>query len=89
MLRTARTADKPDDQTSLDLASIMMIRGRAFGEVRRRADEITRIADCVEGLDAAIQQMMADRSVDDQQAVVSATRRLVGLIEQSQPGRAT
>ena len=67
--------------THLDLSEVLTIRGRGFTAIRRHADEIDAIATAVEELDAALQQNTDGRSVDDQQALVTAARRLSGLIE--------
>ena len=69
------------DDTTLSLAGIFELRGQAFTTIKRHAFAITSIADATEALDFALQQNIAERSVDEQQAVPSTGRRLATLLD--------
>ena len=82
MLRTTDSPGKtPESDNVLSLDRILSIRGEAFARIRMHAAEVATIGNAVESLDAAMQILQADRSRDEMQALVTAARRLAGLLK--------
>ena len=78
------STDDPSSKTpqnNLSLTRITDLRGEAHATIRRRAAEIISIGAAVELLDAALMLNLADRTIDDQQQLVTAARRLAFLLD--------
>lgn len=73
---------------SLDQSEIIKLRGRGFSVIRGLSDEITRIANGIEELDAALLANTSCRSIDLQQNLVRAASRLSTLVDLPQFGGA-
>ncbi len=73
----------PTLDNSLSLARIIALRGEAHAEIRHHADEIVSLSSAISDVDAAIQLTIAERSVDESQALVDAARRLATLLDGS------
>ncbi len=65
----------------LSLDRILSLRGEAFATIRRDSAHVAMIATHVEALDVALQTNADSRSIDEQQHLVDAARRLATLLE--------
>ena len=72
----------PNDNT-LSLESISRLRSEAHATIRRRATEIVALSSAIADVDAALMLTIAERSVDESQALVDAARRLAALLDGS------
>ena len=68
------------DSNHLSLESILRVRGEAFATIRLHSANVAMIATHVEALDVALQTNADSRSIDDQQHLVDAARRLAALL---------
>ena len=68
-------------QNNLDLADVMRLRSAAHPEIRRHAVHIVMLASNIEAVDAAPQQVLAVRSVDEQQSLLTAAGSLSALLK--------
>ena len=68
----------------LSLAEAFKLRNRAFAEIRRHSAAIDAIAVALAELDAALQLVIAEQNIDDQQALVTTARRLAALLDRGQ-----
>ncbi len=69
------------DDTGLSLENVFRLRGRAFTEIREHSTAIDRTAAALADLDAAMQTAIAERCIDEQQALVTSARRLAALLD--------
>lgn len=69
------------DSNTLSLESISRLRSEGHATIKHHAAEIISISSAITDVDAAIQLTIAERSIDESQALVDAARRLAGLIE--------
>lgn len=65
--------------TGFSLESTVRLRAEAFAHVRHHNSMILNIATGIEQLDAALMSA-TERSIDDQQQLINAARRLVSLL---------
>ena len=63
------------------LAEVFQLRGRAFDAIREHTAAIDDLAAELVDVDAALQQSIGERSIDEQQALLTSARRLVALLE--------
>jgi len=68
------------DEHTLSLQRILSIRAEGFSQLRALADRVAQIGTAIETLDAALMTVQSDRSGDEQQALVTATRALAQLL---------
>ena len=66
--------------TRFSLEKVFQLRGQASAKIREHADSIHDIAEACEQLDYVIQNCTSEQSVDNQQDVLTAARRLATLI---------
>ena len=71
------------DSNTLSLESISRLRSEAHASVRHHAAEILSLTSAIGDVDAALRLTIAERSIDESQALVDAARRLSALIEGS------
>ncbi len=76
-----RLGNQRVDFNGLSLESTVRLRAEAFAHVRHHIVMVLSIAAGIESLDTARQQFIAERSVDEQQALVSAARQLLTLVD--------
>ena len=67
----------------LSLESISRLRSEAHATIRHHAAEILSLTSAIGDVDAALRLTIAERSIDESQALVTAARRLSTLIEGS------
>ena len=68
------------NSNTLSLESISRLRSEAHATIRHHAAEIVSLSSAITDVDAAIQLTIAERSVDESQALVDAARRLATLL---------
>ena len=68
------------NHNTLSLESISRLRSEAHATIRHHAAEIVSLSAGLSDVDAAIQLTIAERSVDESQALVDAARRLASLL---------
>ena len=68
------------DSNHLSLESILRTRGEGFATVGRYSAEIALLANHLEHLDTTLMSHADSRSIDEQQNLVDATRRLASLL---------
>jgi len=68
------------NSNTLSLESISSLRSEAHATIRHHAAEIVSLSSAITDVDAAIQLTIAERSVDESQALVDAARRLASLL---------
>ena len=73
------THDVP--RNSFSLTSIFYVRGKAFDSIRRHTAAVDAIASELEALDASMQMCITERSVDEQQDLITSARRLASLLD--------
>ena len=71
------------DSNTLSLESISRLRSEAHATIRHRAAEIVSISSAISDVDAALRLTIAERSIDESQALVDAARRLAALLDGS------
>lgn len=69
------------DVTGLSLENVFLLRGKAFAEISEHAFAIDALAAAVADLDTALQTVIAERSIDDWQCLVSAARQLAAILD--------
>ncbi len=69
------------DSNGFSLESTVQLRAEAFAHIRHHNAMVLNIATGIESLDTAIQQSIAERSIDESQALVDAARRLAALLK--------
>ncbi len=81
MLRPTNSPGKmPESDSTLSLTRILGIRAEAFAAVRHHTAMILNIATGIESVDVAVQTNADSRSIDEQQQLVDAARRLAALV---------
>lgn len=65
---------------NLDLSEIATLRSTAHATIHAFATSIIGLADAVGDVDAALRMSIAERSIDEQQGLVAAARRLSALL---------
>lgn len=78
---------KLDFDNTLSLTKILALRGEAHAEIRHHAAEIVSLSSAITDVDVALVLNLAERSIDEQQALVTAARRLSTLIDGSAVSR--
>lgn len=73
------TTPPPDNALSLD--RISQLRSEAHATIRYHAAEIVSLSSAISDVDAALRLTIAERSIDESQALVDAARRLAALLE--------
>ena len=68
------------DSNTLSLESIVRLRAEAFAHIRHHTAMILSIATGIESLDTALQQSIAERSIDESQSLVTTSCRLASLL---------
>lgn len=68
------------NSNTLSLESISRLRSEAHATIRHHAAEIISLSSAITDVDAAIQLTIAERSVDESQHLVDASRRLASLL---------
>ena len=71
------------DSNTLSLEEISQLRSEAHAVIRFHAAEIALLSSALENLDAATRMAIVSRSVDENQALVNAARRLSALLDGS------
>ena len=74
------------DSNTLSLESISRLRSEAHASVRHHAAEILSLTSAIGDVDAALRLTIAERSIDESQALVDAARRLAALLDGSAVG---
>ena len=75
------------NSNTLSLESISNLRSEAHAAIRIHAAEIVSLSAGISDVDAAIQLTIAERSVDESQALVDAARRLSALLSAEMTAR--
>ena len=79
MLRTTdSTGKRPDNALSLD--RISRLRSEAHATIRHHAAEIVSLSSAITDVDACLRLTIAERSIDESQALIDAERRLSALL---------
>ena len=65
------------------LEEISRLRSAAHATIRTKSTEIEQLASGLEALDAALRMAIVARSIDENQSLVSAARRLATLLDGS------
>ena len=68
-------------RNSFSLAAIADLRSEAFSAIRQHAAAIDALAAALGDLDFAMQLSIAQRSIDQQQSLLDAARRLASLLD--------
>ena len=63
------------------LENIFQLRAEAFAAIRQHAAAIDSLAASLGDLDTAMQRSIDERSIDEQQELLTAARRLAALLE--------
>ena len=69
--------------TGFSLESISLLRSEAHATIRHHAAEIVSLSSSISDVDTALRLTIAERSVDESQAIVTAARRLSTLLDGS------
>ena len=69
--------------TGFSLDAISKLKGEAHATIRHHAAEIVSLSSAIGDVDAALRLTIAERSIDESQALVDAARRLSKLLEGS------
>ena len=69
------------DDTRFSLGNVFQLRNKAFGKIREHTAEIDAIAAATEALDAALTCCIDVRSIDEQQALLTAARLLAAILD--------
>ena len=72
-----------DSDNALSLDRISRLRSEAHATIRHYAAVILSLSSAITDVDAALMLTIAERSIDESQALVDAARRLVKLLEGS------
>lgn len=78
------TTDDPSGKTPqhfLDLASVMRLADEAHAYIRHHAAEAISLSSAISDLDAALRLTIAERSIDEMQALLTAGWSLAALLE--------
>lgn len=70
-----------NSETGLSLQRVCEIRAEGFALLRHLHATSQLVAQHIEAVDTALQSTLAERSIDDHLALVSASRRLAALLE--------
>ena len=84
------TTNEPTGKTpqdNLDLAKIMRLVGEGHATIRHHGAEIINLSSAITDIDAAMRLTIAERSIDEQQSLVVAARRLAVLLDGSEAAR--
>lgn len=76
-----------DSDNSLSLTRILAMRGEGHAEIRHLSAEIISLSSAITDVDVALVLNLAERSIDEQQALIAAARRLASLIDGSAVAR--
>ena len=68
------------NDNTLSLESISRLRSEAHATIRHHAAEIVSLSSAIGDVDAALRLTIAERSIDESQALVDAARRLSTLL---------
>ena len=68
------------DSNTLSLESISRLRSEAHASIRVHASLIVSLSSGVTDIDAALMLSIAERSIDESQHLVDASRRLASLL---------
>ena len=71
------------DSNGFSLDSILRLRSEAHASIRHHAAEIVSLSSAISDVDAALMLTIAERSIDEQQHLVDAARRLASLLDGS------
>ena len=63
------------------MAAVFRLRAEASAAIGKKSVEINELAAASGDVDFAMQLSIAERSIDDQQALLTAARRLAALLE--------
>jgi|GEM_PF-768334 len=69
------------DVTGLSLENVFQLQSKAFAEISEHAFAIDALAAGIAELDAALQLVIAEQSIDNQQTLVTTARQLAVVIE--------
>ena len=69
------------DSNALSLESISRLRSEAHATIRHHAAEIVSLSSAI--VDAALRLTISERSVNESQSLIPATRRLAALLDGS------
>lgn len=72
-------------QNTLDIAAIMRQQCEAHATIRRHGAEIIALSMAISDVDAAMRLAIDERTIDEQQTLVSAARRLTSLLNGEVP----
>ncbi len=78
---------KTTAQDNLDLAAIMRQQCEAHASIRHHAAGIIALSMAIGDVDAALRISIAERSIDEQQNLLSAARRLALLLSGGEAAR--
>ena len=73
-----------DSMITFSLAEVFTLRSKAFDEIREHTIAIDRTAAALADLDTAMQTAIAERCIDEQQALVTSARRLSAILDGGQ-----
>ena len=69
------------NHNTLSLESISKLRSEAHATIKHHAAEIISISSAIGEVDAALQLTIAERSIDEQQGLITAAQHLAGLLD--------
>ena len=69
------------DDKRFSLENVFRLRSKAFAEISQHAFAIDAIAAGIAELDAALQLVIADQNIDDQQFLITTARRLAAILD--------
>ena len=69
------------NDATLSLENIVTLRGKASAAIRKHTVAVTSIAAALGDLDFALQRSIDERSIDQEQILVTAARTLAALLE--------
>lgn len=71
----------PTLDNALSLDRISQPRSEAHATIRHHAAEIVSLSSAITDVDAALRLTIAERSIDESQALITAAQHLAGLLE--------
>lgn len=69
------------EHTKFSLAGIFDLRGQAFDSIKAHTAAVDGLAAALADVDLALQTVIAEKNIDDQQALVTTARRLAELMD--------
>ena len=69
------------NSNTLSLESISNLRSEAHAAIRIHAAEIVSLSSAVSDVDACLRLAIAERSIDEAQALIDAARRLSAMLD--------